>query len=991
MINPLTGRLIKKDGTKYKNLINSGFSDIKSVLTPNDMTEFYEVKSGDTSANHFIHRDIYHLKQNTEVINPLTGRPISYKTAKQKKGFTLGFENKDKDKINQHVTLIPDNKYDYDKVSPVSTGYWIKKGTKHHSELKKNKMLLEKMVHATKDRLIPVGSPQFIAMITDGYTYNEKKNVLEYPVVDHVFEVDTKIEKDIMDEIMSLSPNSITLICDGKHTDIPTTSRKAIRKLLNDVIHYQLEEKADIQIVVNSGGTDVKISIAFDGTKNCVIAALEEHFTKHNYIYDFGKLYTTYKYGVYGNDYEDISRKLKTSINIRLPLGNSLTYGKKRTDRAAFHGSYNNHHVSFQKKDKKETMWVDNFSGFNEHDTIVNMIGEACIETSTTLYRLKSLEFNEVQLDLQTTNTYSSTGYFAQAFLASNDLKPISPNDFNIDAIKTLCHHGIMFSNGSDANMNYDLKSAYTTFDKCSYYSGIPTDLTYCVDVSSMNFEQLTSFTKYEGFVYVLMTDIWTNKTVTRWVSMPYYRFYLEKREDLITPYYMLLSRGVTELNMECFKGCPKRTWHKVLGYLNRTMGTVSYATIDPVLAKTGRGVVETKTINGRNVYTKTLLVDKINNKYYPHVAGYVQSYTEIRLECLALEIKKKGGRISKVWVDGIDTNVKLYVGNEWHVREAEIHECHEIVYKCTEPIYCSKHYDNILDVYEKSPRIIIKGVAGTGKSTKVRAIHAQVPNSIVLVPTNELKKQYPNCRVETVDMVCTNPYPYFRYSTMIIDEYSMVTQEMLNNLLARLNPVLLILVGDTEQLVPVNGSMIDETDYTIIILEKIHRQHNTMFQDKLNKLRSTGEFKFTQFIERREAVRKRYIIVSSTHNEIDKLNKLGLMLNDNQLIDGVKIGSPVRFYKTTKSFNAGELGTITSIDENKLTIKKNDETLVHIKTSTFKKYHKLAYSVTYHAVQGKTIDGNVVINTHKLFDKKMKYVGCSRVVREDQLFLLIG
>lgn len=37
------------------------------------------------------------------------------------------------------------------------------------------------------------------------------------------------------------------------------------------------------------------------------------------------------------------------------------------------------------------------------------------------------------------------------------------------------------------------------------------------------------------------------------------------------------------------------------------------------------------------------------------------------------------------------------------------------------------------------------------------------------------------------------------------------------------------------------------------------------------------------------------------SHKEIDKLNKLGITLNDNDLIHELKVGRPIRFYKTYK------------------------------------------------------------------------------------------
>jgi hypothetical protein len=107
----------------------------------------------------------------------------------------------------------------------------------------------------------------------------------------------------------------------------------------------------------------------------------------------------------------------------------------------------------------------------------------------------------------------------------------------------------------------------------------------------------------------------------------------------------------------------------------------------------------------------------------------------------------------------------------------------------------------------------------------------------------------------------------------------------------------------------------INEKDYNIQILVKNYRQFNEKFQKKLNKLRLTGEFKFNKTVDPKTAINEKFTILTSTHKIIDKMNSLGLMLNENVYIDGLKVNSPMRFYKTKKDyFNAGEFGTIIDI-----------------------------------------------------------------------------
>ena len=64
-----------------------------------------------------------------------------------------------------------------------------------------------------------------------------------------------------------------------------------------------------------------------------------------------------------------------------------------------------------------------------------------------------------------------------------------------------------------------------------------------------MGFEQIKDMVSTnEGFMLVIMTCLWSKKTITRWVSFPYYRFYIAERKDPITPLFAMLSHKTCDL-----------------------------------------------------------------------------------------------------------------------------------------------------------------------------------------------------------------------------------------------------------------------------------------------------------------------------------------------------------------------------------------------------------------------------------------------------------
>jgi hypothetical protein len=1020
--NPETGLLIEKDGVAFKKLIKMGFKEENNTLIPKDPDNYIKL------LNYYINPKIYHTLNKNKSVFPDTGKELQYKTMfkteERRDNFNIVFNNEEKT-----FKIIPNDKSNYEKTTENN---WLKKDTPAYRLADADGLLLKKMVYAPNKMMIPVNSFQYNELINDGYLYDEKENLLVYPTI-HTFEKEVSYpigHNDISSEHLD-GITTLTLEYDDALIEI--NIKKAVFNI-NKYLFYA-ETKSGILRGIN-GGNHVKFGIAFgesNDTKqpdNCLISELETHCLKtHKYIEKqkvIQDLHIKYKNGVSGGyNYEYISKKLGLKIVVKYPPygeDDKIIFGNHRETRAMFVCNYFNNHIQHEliENKNKEEITYDTLTWDlikEEPNKIVNIIGNMkepiMVVTIDKVYKTKYVEFNEEKLDLD--GNLSIIGYFTSLFIKTNPkIKSLNLTNHNMSAIKSICQHGIMFSkqNVEDATKkyhHYDIKSAYTTYAKCKYYTGIPTDLTYCINMKNYtDIDEIKKIVyKYEGFIYVKMICIWTNKPIYRWVSCPYVRHYFENRTDEIDILYIMISRDVIDLNIDNLN-VSKRMWHYVLGNINKTKSSPSYITTDPILAKTTTGTTEEEVIKGLKVYRKKQHGDaSVLTNYFPHISGYVQNYTEIRIEMFVIKNKIPIDSIQRIWVDGIYTTHKCSqvldenIDNDFHSSEIPMPVNDEvgINYNAAEPEYFSFNFEERLI---NGDNIIVKGAGGTGKTHLCKNLYNQTPNSIILVPTNELKKQYTGCKCHTIDKVIHSPTnEFYRYTTYLIDEYSMIPQEKIDKLKDRYRPQNTILFGDVEQLGIIkmyddNDNLItheiNEKDYNIQILVKNYRQFNVKFQKKLNKLRLTGEFKFNKTVDPKTAINEKFTILTSTHKIIDKMNSLGLMLNENVYIDGLKVNSPMRFYKTKKDcFNAGEFGTIIDIKDNMLTILKEDNITVYLKVDTFKKYHKLNYASSFHAYQGKTILNNIAVDTKRHFVPNMLYVACSRPINEKQLHELVA
>lgn len=154
------------------------------------------------------------------------------------------------------------------------------------------------------------------------------------------------------------------------------------------------------------------------------------------------------------------------------------------------------------------------------------------------------------------------------------------------------------------------------------------------------------------------------------------------------------------------------------------------------------------------------------------------------------------------------------------------------------------------VEVSKANRRVIISGGAGTGKTTVIRTIIAELaePNTVLCAPTGKAAKRITEStgrKAHTVHSACgifptdtddgigqnDRPPLVATATTVIVDEASMLDDTLLAALCTRINPnARLILVGDPNQLPPVGAGypfrdLIACGKVAHVHLDKCHRQ----------------------------------------------------------------------------------------------------------------------------------------------------------------------
>ena len=987
-VNPLTNRKVKIGGKVYNSLINQGYVDDGTILrVPSKKYKVQNhsrtVEEGSDAYDKFIF--IGYTPQDIDGTPTLVAPELS--------GFSQRYEFKISDS-DFHDGVLKMEKYTEIQVS----------------------FLKEILTDFNKQTFIDMTSGKYGKILIIGRDFKNRSK--------DIFKLDSE-NKDFKRFKMSVQHYIYGWLKKLRHM---IYKKRAAGEEYSPIITY-----IDVKFQANLLSEFGVLYHNIDEFKNCVIKLYKEHMESQGKPDEnIDEMFDKFKDGFFQVDFEYLARKINAKIHVSSPLSKTV-YGAQSKGKNLY-VSINNNHATLsktkEKKIKKEEIWVDDIDHYvkdviynpDENGNIVNYQKGVMLRTDKKIYKNKIYkfynenydngfkEFSAQGIDF---SFYSETGYFKKLFLRRNcNLQEIDKTESNknLDAIKSISQHGIHFTIDETLNhkenrkgnyYTYDLKKAYTNFHTWRIYEGIPTDLDSCVNSNAWQ-HQRDDILKYTGFCLIEYVDIYNKQKIERWVSIPYVKM-LIRQNRLFSFKYALISRNRVNLDLTDFDNADKREWHKVLGSLNVEFKKESFCTTDPLIAYAGLGA-QKNLVKSQDteimLYHVEKILDKPGNYYYPHVSSYIQFYTEIMLEELAFAATNKGGKIISVWVDEITVDVDMteYLNSMSamdHFHTDKISKVQLTGNECTyrtpvEPQKYSKKFNTMMQ--DKGNYMAFFGEGGTGKTHMIKELQEQTPMTI-LTPTHEAGQLYANLNIgyRTVAgfIIETQKTNKKIHELIVMDEGGM--NEKSDGYCVHNNTTKgVITVGDKYQLPPVKGeSFIDNLPpgYNITELTKNYRQIDDVdFARKLSILRMNQytDEKFGTIIDESEAVRlgKTGGIIACHTNE--RVNHFNLLCNDGPEF---KEGSRVRFNENRLKlgYHKGLLGIIKKSENLLLVItKKNTYEL-----SKVIEHIELAYGMTVHKLQGKTLDQPLIYDDRRPMCKNIKYVAYSRVVKESNLYII--
>lgn len=346
------------------------------------------------------------------------------------------------------------------------------------------------------------------------------------------------------------------------------------------------------------------------------------------------------------------------------------------------------------------------------------------------------------------------------------------------------------------------------------------------------------------------------------------------------------------------------------------------------------------------------------------------------------------------------------------------------------------EYKDKILQWYEEDiDRIfIISGYAGCGKTTLARKIPELLDlkgSTVFLAPTGKAAKVIgrgartihsllyipeDDGKGRIVRWIKRPPTDFEEYDLLIVDEISMVSDEMLMDL--RDTKVPIIGLGDPAQLPPVNGTntILDEPD---IFLTQVWRNDGGVLalatdirmKNRLSWKYENVTLKFTGIQRDLKLVDEDSIIICKFNNTRQQLNHLyrkeirgynlllqvgeKLIVTRNNKTSGLMNGSIVVIEEITKIIKDALLAelVVRTDEDYKLLIKVNLDTIMRREVRPFREptIHDVdyAYAITCHKAQGSEYEKVFVVNEGRGFDghQSWLYTAVTRAKKEVHIY----
>lgn len=727
---------------------------------------------------------------------------------------------------------------------------------------------------------------------------------------------------------------------------------------------------------------------AFKGVSNCVINSLSS-FKDLKGIIESKKylLNNIVKDGVFKEDYEKLAKELKIKLRVHIN-NNKIIYNSESKKRGYDLYYFNNHVVAkVTPKEEKETILCEKIN-ITDKD-LINCVncnyedGEFIyFETLDKIYIKNHQIINKKRYDI--IDTISPVTQYKNLFINKNEIFSFSGED-SIN----FCKHGIMLKkiNYMEGN-TIDLKGAYRNFENFPSYDGMP----FSIDIITNETNLDLFLNKYAGLALVKCVNPITLKEEIRYLTIPMINHRIKIGYSPITYYKWFLSIRKGDYDMTMFTKEDKTLFIHMVGLLSKCYKEETAATTDYILAR------DLELPNSYHFNEGILYYGKTKNKKfkpnYSYVSAYIQQYTEIEMEKLYMQIKDRCD-IYMVYVDGISINTKyndnldylnydkdlfsvkpnnpnmkgpeeLLINFEDESKVISLDEDTINYADCTKFIdvsFSDENQENNNFLGSSKNKFIIGG-PGTGKSTKLKLLN-ETYGWPILTQSNLQKTIYKNAM--TVDYVMERQE---RYAIVLIDEYFMMDAHKLNYFSN------CICVGDPNQL-NVTQNKINYKAYNYLKLEKVYRFNFILKQCLESVLK--GKLINVKKISIKDALKSGIQILAPTHEKINEINKIGLSLN---------IERKVRFCKSNKKedYYTGDIGIETK--QGILNLRNNR--YYKIKVSNYFDENaiiKYAFALTYHSTQGLEFPEVACVYDKNKYDRKMLYVGFSRVKKLENIY----
>jgi hypothetical protein len=417
---------------------------------------------------------------------------------------------------------------------------------------------------------------------------------------------------------------------------------------------------------------------------------------------------------------------------------------------------------------------------------------------------------------------------------------------------------------------------------------------------------------------------------------------------------------------------------------------------------------------------------EKKHNYHLGHITAFITAYQ--RLNVLEQLFSMDINSIVRVCVDGI-----YYLGDEVKYLNSFRRKDDKTLENWGDKFYISNLSKNTRENYyadkrEHYAKQLFKGAGGNGK-THFNLLDQGLVKPLYVAPSWKLatKKRndyetYSNVwyYIVTNDIEEISKIKRF-HNVLIIDEVSMMTEEMKQNIFSSFSDMKLIFCGDIGfQAPPFNNKDNSETkrlsEWNLFISKKsketglsfkecAYTYKDEYTKSQLNKLVEMNETGFDNVIEMKQNYRFKCNKLKSLIGEIRKFISLGVhskIINEyileqlsNRIVnnDYVKNNYKINDMILCRSHETKDIYTEMFKHLNKWSIlentreHKNGDIIISDKKPNCKCEIRHAYTV--HSIQGETAEHNLYINMDNYFDSRILYTAISRAKTLDQIYLV--